>query len=185
MEPFYLGIDVSKGYADFMLSNSKKHSVVQGFQLDDTFDGHRSLYKLMARFLAEHPDSNLFAGMESTGRYENKWYNSLIEFQGYLNIQTARLNPLGVILKSKADLKKNTTDKISAQNIAEYLIAHPEKVVYQQNVQLAGLRKQWGFIKMLTKQSTQFLNQLNTLLYTAKNPTTEKLIVSNARQFFT
>jgi len=31
------------------------------------------------------------------------------------------------------------------------------------------LRKQWGFIKMLTKQSTQFLNQLNTLLYTA-NP---------------
>ena len=32
---------------------------------------------------------------------------------------------------SKADLKKNTTDKISAQNIAEYLVAHPEKVAYQ------------------------------------------------------
>lgn len=169
MKPFYLGIDVSKGYADFMIINSKKQPVVQGFQLDDTFDGHRSLYDTVGRFLAEHPDSTLFAGMESTGGYENNWYSSLIEFQGSLNIQTARLNPFGVMHNSKADLKKNTTDKISAQNIAEYLVAHPEKVVYQQDDQLAGLRKQWGFIKMLTKQSTQFLNQLNGLLYTA-NP---------------
>jgi len=169
MKPFYMGIDVSKGYADFMILNSKKQPVAQNFQLDDTFEGHQSLYKLLDRFLGEHPESVLFAGVESTGGYENNWYNSLIEFQGSLNIQTARLNPLGVMHNSKADLKKNKTDKISAQNIAEYLIAHPEKVVYQKDDQLAGLRKQWGFIKMLTKQSTQFLNQLNTLLYTA-NP---------------
>jgi transposase len=109
----------------------------------------------------------MFAGMESTGGYENNWYNSLIEFQGSLNIQTARLNPFGVMHNSKADLKKNTTDEISAQNIAEYLVAHPEKVVYQQHDQLAGLRKQWGFIKMLNKQCTQFLNQLNGLIYSA------------------
>jgi len=31
------------------------------------------------------------------------------------------------------------------------------------------LRKQWGFVKMLTKQSTQLLNQLESLLYSA-NP---------------
>jgi transposase len=169
MKQFYLGIDVSKGYADFMIINSRKHPVVQGFQLDDTFDGHRSLYNILSRFLAEHPDSTLYAGMESTGGYENNWYNSLIDFQGSLNIQTARLNPLGVMHNSKADLKKNTTDKISSQNVAEYLVAHPEKVVYQQQDRLAGLRKQWGFIKMLTKQRTQFLNQLNGLIYSA-NP---------------
>ena len=68
---------------------------------------------------------------------------------------------------SKADLKKNTTDKISAQNIAEYLVAHPEKVAYQKEDQLSGLRRQWGFIQMLTKQCGQFLNQLNSLMYTA------------------
>ena len=169
MKPFYMGVDVSKGYADFMILNSKKQPVAQAFQLDDTFEGHQSLYKILGRFLTDHPESALFAGMESTGGYENNWYKSLIEFQGSLNIQTTRLNPLGVMHNSKADLKKNTTDKISAQNIAEYLIAHPEKVVYQQEDQLAGLRKQWSFIKMLTKQSTQFLNQLNMLLYTA-NP---------------
>ena len=115
--------------------------------------------------MAKHDDAILFAGMESTGGYENNWYHALIQFQGSLNIQTARLNPLGVMHNSKAELKKNTTDKISAQNIAEYLVAHPEKVVYQQEDNLAGLRKQWGFIRMLTKQCTQFLNQLNSLLY--------------------
>jgi hypothetical protein len=48
-------------------------------------------------------------------------------------------------------------------------VAHPEKVAYQQQDQLAGLRKQWGFIQMLTKQRTQFLNQFKGLLYTS-NP---------------
>jgi transposase len=119
--------------------------------------------------LAKYPNSMLFAGMESTGGYENNWYNSLVAFQSSLNIQTSRLNPLGVKRNSQADLKKNTTDKISAQNIAEYLVAHPEKVAYQQQDQLAGLRKQWGFIQMLTKQRTQFLNQFKGLLYTS-NP---------------
>lgn len=169
MKPFYMGIDVSKGYADFVIINPKKKPVTQGFQLDDTFDGHKALYSIVARFLSNHPDSRLFAGMESTGGYENNWYNSLVAFQGSLNILTARLNPLGVKHNSQAGLKKNTTDKISAQNVAEYLVAHPEKVNYQQQDQLAGLRKQWGFIQMLTKQRTQFINQFKGLLYSS-NP---------------
>ena len=169
MKPFYMGIDVSKGYADFMIINAQKKPVIQSFQLDDTFEGHQALYNIVGRFLSKHPDSMLFAGLESTGGYENNWYNSLVAFQGSLDIQTARLNPLGVKRNSQAGLKKNTTDKISAQNIAEYLVAHPEKVVYQQQDHLAGLRKQWGFIQMLTKQRTQFLNQFKGLLYTS-NP---------------
>lgn len=166
MKPFYLGLDVSKGYADFMIVDRQKKPVAKGFQLDDTFDGHNRLYDVLNRFLADHSDSTLFAAMESTGGYENNWHNTLRQFQGSLNIQTARLNPLGVAYNSKADLKKNITDKISAANVAEYLVSHPEKVIYQQQDQLAGLRKQWGFTKILIKQCTQFLNEFNTLLYT-------------------
>lgn len=162
-----MGIDVSKGYADFMILDSKKKPVSRSFQLDDTFEGHRRLYMILGRFLSEHPGATLFAAVESTGGYENNWYNTLIEFQAALNIKTARLNPLGVHHNSRAGLKKITTDKISAHNIAEYLITHPEKVVYQQQDLLYSLRKQWTFIKMLTKQCTQLLNQLNALLYTA------------------
>jgi hypothetical protein len=49
------------------------------------------------------------------------------------------------------------------------LVAHPEKVLYQQHDRLASLRKQWCIIQMLTKQCTQLRNQLHGLLNTA-NP---------------
>jgi transposase len=167
MKSFYLGIDVSKGYADFVIIDEKKQTVIEYFQLDDTFNSHSRLYDILQQFLAQHPKATLYAAMESTGGYENNWYNTLTKFQASLRIKTARLNPLAVLHNSKADLKRNKTDKISAQSVAEYLVAHPEKVLYQQQDAFASLRKQWGFIQMLTKQSTQFRNQLNSLLYTA------------------
>jgi transposase len=152
-----------------VILDSRKQQVMKNFQLDDTFDGQSHLHDILSQFLAAHPGGSLFAAVESTGGYENNWYNASVKFHSTLNIQTARLNPLGVMHNSKADLKRNNTDKISAQSIAEYLITHPEKVTYQQQDQMATLRKQWGFINMLTKQSTQLLNQLESLLYTA-NP---------------
>lgn len=169
MQEYYLGIDVSKGYADFVILDGKKQPVEENFQLDDTFDGHCRLYEILCRFFEDHPECILYASVESTGGYENNWFNSLMSFQGTLNLKTARLNPLGVNANSKADLKRNVTDKISAQNVAEYMIAHPEKVSYQQQDHLASLRKQWSFIQMLTKQSTQLFNQLEPLVYSA-NP---------------
>ena len=169
MRNYYLGIDVSKGYADFVILNDKKKPIEENLQLDDTFEGHCCLYERLLRFFDDHPNSRIYAAVESIGGYENNWFNALIKFQGTLNVRTARLNPLGVNANSKADLKRNVTDKISAQSVAEYMIAHPEKISYQQQDHLASLRKQWGFIKMLTKQSTQLLNQLESLIYTA-NP---------------
>lgn len=169
MQNFYLGVDVSKGYSDFVILDSQKRRIEENFQLDDTMAGHSSLYDRLRKFFEGHPDAQLFAAVESTGGYENNWYNALIKFQGSLNIKTARLNPEGVFNNSKADLKRVITDKVSAQSVAEYLIAHPEKVVYQQQDYWASLRKQWSFIRMLTKQSTQLSNQLESLVYSA-NP---------------
>ena len=166
---FYLGADVSKGYTDFVLIDKHKKRVEKNFQLDDTAAGHTQLYEQLNRFLTQHPDSEIFAAVESTGGYENNWYSALLKFQGSLNIKTTRLNPEGVYCNSKADLKRTITDKISAQSIAEYQIAHPEKIMYQQEDYWAPLRKQWSFVSLLTKQKGQLLNQLETLIYTA-NP---------------
>mgnify|MGYP007123718144 CR=1 FL=1 len=53
MASYYLGIDVSKGYADFVILDSHKHPVGDSFQLDDTFEGHCLLYRHLSRFLEE------------------------------------------------------------------------------------------------------------------------------------
>lgn len=167
MALFFLGADVSKGYADFAILDEHRKPVLQNFQLDDTSKGHRHLLQIIEELLALHPGSRLFAAVESTGGYENNWYRSLQQFSQRLNVSVARLNALAVMHNSKADLKRNTTDKISARSIAEYLIAHPDKVPRQQSDQWAGLRKQWSFVRMLNKQCTQLLNQLEALLYTS------------------
>jgi len=167
MESYYMGIDVSKGYADFVILDAKKSVVEPNFQLDDTFSSHCMLFEILKRFFNSHSGSVLFAAVESTGGYENNWLHSLNGFQGELNIKSARLNPLGVQANSKASLRRVITDKISAQDVAENLIAHPEKVTYQQEDSLAGLRRQWGFVRLLVKQNTQILNQIESLLYTA------------------
>lgn len=169
MKNYYLGIDVSKGYADFVILDTNKMPIENNFQLDDTFQGHTCLYEKLSRFMKARPGARIYAGLESTGGFENNWFNTLLKFQGVLNIQTARINPMGVNANAKARLNRNTTDKISAQNVAEYMIAHPEKIEYQVQDPLYTLRRQWNYVQMLTKQNVQLLNELESLLYIA-NP---------------
>ena len=45
MNQYFLGIDASKGYSDFVMLNAKKQPVIENFQLDDTFEGHLGSYK--------------------------------------------------------------------------------------------------------------------------------------------
>lgn len=169
MEIFYLGIDVSKGYSNFVMLDSAKQCVEKDFQLDDVFEGHQQLYNLLSEFSENHPKANIFAAVESTGGYENNWFNALVRFQEHLPIKVARINPFGVSNNSKAGLDRNITDKISAENVAKYMIEHPEKIQYQEQDPLTSLRKQWVFIRLLKKQKNQLLNQLESNLYVA-NP---------------
>jgi transposase len=165
MSDFFFGIDASKGYSNFVMLDSLKCCVEDDFQLDDTFDGHQKLYSILSEFCVRNPKANISAAVESTGGYENNWFDALVRFQTHLPIRTARLNPCGVYNNSRAELNRNITDKISAENVAKYMIEHPEKVQYRQQDPLTALRKQWGFIKMLKKQKTQLLNQLESNLY--------------------
>ena len=166
---FYLGIDVSKGYADFILLDSEKEVVEENFQIDDTDEGHKHLYKFISGFLAKNKNARIFAGLESTGGYEDNWYGSLIRYSSKLNLSVARLNPFGVHYNSKAALKRVITDKESARNVARYLIGHADRIRYNEEDRFSTLKRQWTFIKMLTKQKVQLLNQLEGLLYIA-NP---------------
>ena len=166
MEQYYLGGDVSKGYSDFVILDGQKRRVEENFQLDDTIVGHSFLYDRLLMFFEEHPAAELYAAVESTGGYENNWYNTLHKFQSSLNIKTARLNPAGVCKNNEAGLKRIITDKISAQGVAEYLIAHPEKVIYQQQDYWASLRKQWSFNE-LPRSKLRGINPICSVLLSA------------------
>ncbi len=166
----YLSGDVSKGYADWTILTEKKHAVLENFQLDDTYAGHCKLYSILEEYFRKYPDLEMYSAVESTGGYENNWYNTLKGYQKVFNIKVARLNPLGVNFSRKAGMKRNVTDAISALSIAEYMINHPENIEYDQDEYWKFLRRHWNFVEMQKKQRVQTINQLETILYSA-NPT--------------
>ncbi len=167
MKKYYLGCDVSKGYADFVMLDSDKNIIENNFQLDDTFNGHNQLYSILTDFYKAHPISSILSAVESTGGYENNWFNTLSKLSEILNINVIRLNPLGVSHSQKAKMNRAITDEISAYNIAEYLINHQNKIQTNTKSYYSSLRKQWIFVKLLVKQRVQLLNQLEAIVYTA------------------
>jgi transposase len=168
MNNFYLGIDVSKGYSDFVLLDQKKQLQGESFQFDDTFTGHQQLYVYLSDLFTVHQKASLYAAVESTGGFENNWHRILSQYrEQFPALHVSRINPYGVHMHGKADLKRIKTDSISARTIAEYLIVHPEKVSYQEEDYYASVRRQWTLLRLLVKQKVQLVNQLEAILYIA------------------
>jgi len=169
MTNFFLGCDVSKGYADFVIINEQKVVIEPNFQLDDTFTGHQKLFHVLEQFFEKFTDTQLFAAVESTGGYENNWLQTLKSFSRVIPIKTARINPIGIKHHTKAAMKRVTNDRISANSIAEYQIHHPEKLQYNQDDEYQTLKRLVTATRMFVKAKVQFINELESLLYTA-NP---------------
>lgn len=164
----FLGIDVSKGYADFCLLNSEKELLEEVFQLDDTRKGHDCLKDQLNCFIKEHKVTGMYCGVESTGGFENNWYGSFCKWSATMPIYVARLNPVGVKKGKEAGLSRNTTDALSSRFIAEYLISHPEAVNYNiQDIDYSSYRSLHKHINLQKKQKTQLINQLKAVLYSA------------------
>jgi len=165
MKLLYMGIDASKGYADFTVLNENKEIVESNYQLDDTREGQETLVDRMEKYFSDEPETVLYAGIESTGGYENHWYDYIKSLGSKYKIKVSRLNPLMVMHSSKADMKRVGTDKMSALNIAECLISHKENIRYDQGDKFYALRRSWTHIRLLTTQKVQLTNQLDSFMY--------------------
>ena len=80
--------------------------------------------------LSKHTGLEMYAVVESTGGYENNWFNTLKSYQKVFSFKVARINPAGVNLNRRASMKRNVTDAISALSIAEYMINHPDNISF-------------------------------------------------------
>lgn len=165
----FLGIDVSKGYADFLLLDQEKQTVEEAFILEDNRKGREQLKVLIEKWFSQGMEQ-LYCGLESTGGYENNWYSFLKTLSAGGKVQVARLNAKAVKSVSEAALKRTITDAVSAENIAVYLISFAEKVDYgkSQMKEVATFkegRQHNSFVRMQQKQKVQLSNQLEKLLY--------------------
>jgi transposase len=165
----FLGIDVSKGYADLLLLDHNKQVIESAFRLQDDQKGRKQLRHLIDQWFANGLEQ-LYCGVESTGGYENNWYRFLAGLSQALPLKVARLNAKGVKSVGDAALKRTITDAVSAENIAVYLIHFSDKVHYYQKPErhvtaFSEGRQHYTYIRMLIKQKVQLGNQLEKLLY--------------------
>ena len=165
-EKYYLGIDVSKGYADFTLLDREKNPLEKVFQLDDNRKGHDTLKLIIQDKIKEHKIEVLCCGLESTGGFENNWFASLSGWSKTMPVKVARLNPSGVKNNIAAGLNRNVTDALSSRYIGEYLIDHESKVSYDvEDNEYSNYRSLYTYILLQNKQKTQLINELKMLLY--------------------
>jgi len=103
MKKAYLGIDVSKGYADFMLIDSERKPLGKDFKLSDTRSGHDQLERFLSSARRDHGLELILCGLESTGGYENNWHYMLSRLMPE-GIKVKRINPRGVRHEKEAFL---------------------------------------------------------------------------------
>jgi len=170
----YLGIDISKGYADLFITTLDKRPLETTFRLYDVPESHRQLGGLIDKWLFQQKFDTLFCGVESTGGYENNWVNYLQDLAGSRPIKVTRLNAQGVKSLSDAALKRTITDSVSAENIAMYLIDFHHKIRWLDSSLSTQVykdgRRHNTLIRMLKKQRIQLSNQLEKLLYQEFSP---------------
>jgi transposase len=171
MSEQFIGIDVSKGYADIVVLDSAQTIVQKSFRLDDTSNGHERLKSLLSKWHAQDKSITFYAAVESTGGLENNWLAALRTMTEVLPLYSARVNPKGVAQYIKAGLMRTVTDGVSAFAIAAYQLAHRHTLRYNEPMHpLEYLRPTWSTYTLVKKQRQQLYNNLHPILYTA-NPT--------------
>ena len=165
---WYLGIDVSKGYADFVFLAEDLEKMEETFQLDDTRSGHEKLKSWLGSLFKRYPGLQIDSAVESTGGFENNWYSLIVQLHSIFAIRVARLNPSVVKNASKALLNANKTDAESARDIATYLKRYEDQVDYTcSESQYSAFRSLHNHLQLVTKQKTQVINEMKQLLYSS------------------
>ena len=165
----YLGIDVSKGYADFLLMDENKQSMERSFQLDDNYKGHQELVMYLKNHSSE--GKTIICGLESTGGYEQNWLTVLKRISKQLPVEVYKLNPKGVKHQIESTLKRTITDSVSAEGIANYVANNYQQKKQDwyksthQDEQVTDAQHCFNLINGFIKQQTARNNQIEKLLY--------------------
>jgi transposase len=120
MKTIYVGMDVSKGYADQYIMN-EAGSVLHIGQFDDTFEGHQAVEDILVSCMTHHQVESIQVGLEASGGYERNWAHFFRRLQIKYPLQVFVLNALVVKRYLSRNLHRNVTDQSSAKGIAEYL----------------------------------------------------------------
>lgn len=162
----FLGVDVSKGYADFTFVDQDKKELTKAFKLMDNRCGHDKLFRVIKEVKKKSELREVYCGVESTGGYENNWYRSLYSLES-TGVHVVRINPIRIHHESKTQMNRVITDSEASNTIAIHLVNSKNDLldVPKLNLINSSARKAYKLISTTKKQKTQLINQLEKHIY--------------------
>lgn len=115
----YLGIDVAKTSHVVCVKDARKRSLIPSLTISDDQQGYEQLRRCLDTLKDKHHLHLFAAGLEATGTYHLKLVEVLRQWS---DLSVTILNPLQTAHYLKSDLRRASTDKISAEGIAQYLV---------------------------------------------------------------
>lgn len=164
MKRLFVGIDVSKGHADFAILDEQKFKVIDNFKLFDNADGHVLLIKKLEDLKKEYPQTSIYCAMESTGRYEKHWHNVLNTFNDIVD-KVFIVSGYKIKYYHKSLKEKNKTDSISGYVIAHYLSTHYNKLSVNRSSDFVYVRRIVKSIDLIDKNIVVATNRLLSEVY--------------------
>lgn len=167
-KPIIVAADVSKGYADFIIINTEKTTLVELFQLDDNRSGHTQLRNQLVQLKQTHNPPRILLVVESTGGYEDNWLRMAKEPALSSFIEGYRLNAKITHHEYRVQKRNSISDAVSAQTIAFHVAKNIADFVPQEivtDLAYAPARHLIRHIASLDKACTAHKNSLQKLLY--------------------
>lgn len=165
----YVGVDISKGYADFCVIDDEG-TVREEYRLDDTRSGHDHAQELAQEWDGTvSSEEELLVGMEATGGMERNWLDLFEQIADKTELEVYCINPLILRRFAEQRLHAGKTDRISAQLMADYLRFGGVETDSEGDGKSPhpGLRTLSRKTKELIGRATQLKNELHALLQRA------------------
>lgn len=157
----FVGMDISKGYADLHAINNARSLITQS-RHDDTHDGHAQVRAILDNWQKKHPKATILIGVEASGGLERNWVRMLRTLGSHITVAT--LNPLAVKRFLDQDLHRSVTDARSAAGIAEYVASGRRLHQTQSDPALEGAQGLYRCICANIQQLSEAKNRFHSLL---------------------
>lgn len=157
----FVGMDISKGYADLHAINHARSLIAKG-RHDDSASGHTQVRALLGDWQEKHPGAAILIGVEASGGLERNWVRMLDTLGPHVTVAT--LNPLAVKRFLDQDLHRSITDARSASGIAEYLASGRRLHQTRSDPALEGAQDLYRCICANIQRVSATKNQLHSLL---------------------
>lgn len=167
-KPIIVAADVSKGYADFIVVDSDRKTLVELFQLDDNKAGHSQLREQLVLLKQRYKPNRILLAVESTGGYEDNWLR-MVKQPALTNfVEGYRLNAKITHHEYRVQKRNSISDGVSTLTIAHHVAKNlgdftPSEVVV--DPAYAPARNLIRHITSLDQDCTGHKNSLQKLLY--------------------